>query len=132
MKRYLKNKDFIPKSFIEEKNKDLKEKEKKIIYFLLILSLILLPIAIMDRVDKKEDKIEDTGISSTKNTDIDLDLWIYVIKKYKAEGEFNPYEAYIYLEGKEYLDEIFYDEKININSMEDLGENKYRLQISKR
>ena len=86
----------------------------------------------MDRVDKKEDKIEDTGISSTKNTDIDLDLWIYVIKKYKAEGEFNPYEAYIYLEGKEYLDEIFYDEKININSMEDLGENKYRLRISKR
>ncbi|MBE6052022.1 MAG: hypothetical protein E7214_15595 [Clostridium sp.] len=132
MKKYLINKDFIPKEFINYRNSIRKEKDKKCVLVLLFLSFLLFPLTLMNMLDKEEEKSQDIGISTIENNDVDIDLWVDIIEKYNAVGEFNPYEACIYLEGEDKLEEISHEDKININSMEDLGENKYRIQISKK
>lgn len=132
MKKYLINKDFIPKEFINYRNSIRKEKDKKYVLVLLFLSFLLFPLTLMGILDKEEETSQDIGISTVENNDVDIDLWVDIIEKYNAVGEFNPYEACIYLEGEDKLEEISHEDKININSMEDLGENKYRIQISKK
>jgi len=132
VKKYLINKDFIPKEFINYRNSIRKEKDKKCVLVLLFLSFLLFPLTLMNMLDKEEEKSQDIGISTIENNDVDIDLWVDIIEKYNAVGEFNPYEACIYLEGEDKLEEISHEDKININSMEDLGENKYRIQISKK
>lgn len=132
MKRYVINKDFIPKEFIKWRNSINKEKDIKFVMILLFLTLLLLPVTIMHMIDSEDKNNYNIGISNVENNDVDIDLWIEILEKYDVEGEFDPYNACIYLEGEEKLDDIASEDKININSMEDLGENKYRIQISRK
>lgn len=129
MKKYLVNKDFIPISFIENQRKNERKGEKRGIAILMIIALGLVP-DVIGNLLPKEDKVEliKQDLSSQYRS---LNKWLDFMDE-NLEGEFSKESGTIIIEGQEKLSALLENRNITIDTMEELGEKKYRLQISQK
>ncbi|MBD7910026.1 MULTISPECIES: hypothetical protein [Clostridium] len=130
MKKYLYNKDFLPRSFVTKKNKYINFVSKRDSIIITAIALMLLPISMSNiKYYFRENK------PVIKNSDLDENLENKRLKNWLEitndcfQGNFTSYEGNIYVYNKDDLEKVLQNEKIVINTMEDLGENKYRLQV---
>ncbi|MDS0527325.1 hypothetical protein NNC19_16665 [Clostridium sp. SHJSY1] len=130
MKKYLYNKDFLPKSFIRAKNNQLDNTEKRDAILMTVIACILLPISVGNiKSNMKEEKTVINYNRLNENEDNKkLYSWFNIIDMC-FEGNLTRNEGNVYVYDKQNLEGILQDENIVINTMEDLGENKYRLQV---
>lgn len=130
MKEYLYNKDFLPKSFIIAQNKKNNDIEKRDSILLTVIVCMLLPISIgniKSNINEEKDVISYNDLEENIE-DKSLYSWLDIVDMC-FKGNFRNHEGNIYIYDKENLEEILQNENIVINTMEDLGENKYRVQI---
>jgi hypothetical protein len=129
MKRYLANKDFIPSSFIESKRKNENKGDRRGLMFLTIIALILLPYVFGNLFSKEE---KEHVIEADLNSQyISLNKWLDFIDE-NLEGKFSREGSYVIIEGSENIKTLLEKENISVDSMEELGEKKYKLQISQK
>jgi len=129
MKRGLVNKDFIPISFIESQIKNGRKGERRGLILLLVVALSLLPFSFSNLFSKeKKETVIKEDLSSQY---ISLNKWLDFMDE-NLEGEFSKERGTIIIEGQEKLSTLLEKENIIIDSMEDLGEKKYKLQISQK
>ena len=129
MKRYLANKDFIPISFIESKKKNGSKGDRRGLMILTVIALILLPFLFGNLFSKeKKEKVIKEDLSSQYRS---LNKWLDFMDE-NLEGEFSKERGTIIIEGQEKLNTLLEKENIIIDSMEELGEKKYKLQISQK
>jgi len=129
MKKYFANKDFIPNSFIESKRKNGKQGDRRGLMTLTIMALILLPFLFGNLFSKqKKVNVIKEEISSTNSS---LKKWLDFMDE-NLEGQFSKNGGVIIIEGQENLKILLEKENIIIDSMEELGEKKYKLQISQK
>ena len=129
MKRGLVNKDFIPISFIESQIKNGRKGERRGLILLLVVALSLLPFSFSNLFSKeKKETVIKEDLSSQY---ISLNKWLDFMDE-NLEGEFSKERGTIIIEGQEKLSGLLEKENIIIDSMEDLGEKKYKLQISQK
>lgn len=129
MKRYLANKDFIPISFVESKTKNGSKGDKRGLIILTILALTLFPSGfsnLFSREEKEDLTKEDLSIQYRS-----LNKWLDFMDE-DFEGEFSKERGTIIIEGQEKLSTLLEKENIIIDSMEELGEKKYKFQISQK
>lgn len=129
MKRHLVNKDFIPISFIESQMKNGSKGDRRGLMILTVTALILLPFLFSNLFSKKnKDEVSKEVVSIQ---DRSLNKWLDFMDE-NFEGEFSKEGAIIIIEGQEKLRTLLEKQNIIINSMEDIGAKKYRLQISQK
>jgi len=129
MKIHLVNKDFIPISFIESQIEDGSKGDRRGLIILTVTALILLPFLVSNLFGKKsEDKVSKEDLSTQ---DRSLNKWLDFMDE-DFEGEFSKEGATIIIDGQEKLRPILEKQNIIINSMEDIGAKKYKLQISQK
>ncbi|HEY5524153.1 MAG TPA: hypothetical protein VIK26_02330 [Clostridium sp.] len=129
MKRGLVNKDFIPISFIESQIKNGRKGERRGLILLLVVALSLLPFSFSNLFSKeKKEMVIKEDLSSQYRS---LNKWLDFMDE-NLEGEFSKERGTIIIEGQEKLSTLLEKENIIIDSMEDLGEKKYKLQISQK
>lgn len=129
MKRYLANKDFIPSSFIESKKENGNKGDRRGLIILTSMALILLPFLFgnLFSKQKKENIIKEDLSSQYSN----LNKWLDFMGE-NLDGKFSKEGGTIIIEGQEKLKALVEKENIIIDSMEELGENKYKLQINQK
>lgn len=129
MKRYLVNKDFIPNSFIESKRENGNKGDRRGLIILTSLALILLPFLFGNLFSKqKKENIIKKDLSSQYSS---LNNWLDFMDE-NLEGKFSKEGGTIIIEGQENLKVLLEKENIIIDNMEDLGEKKYKLQITQK
>ncbi|PRR82949.1 hypothetical protein [Clostridium vincentii] len=129
MKKYLVNKDFIPISFIENQRKNERKGDKRGIIMLTIIALWFVPNSIGNLFPKEEkSELIKQDLSSQYRS---LNKWLDFMDG-NLEGEFSQESGTIIIEGQEKLSTLLDNENITIDTMEELGEKKYRLQISQK
>jgi len=129
MKRCLVNKDFIPSSFIESQIKNGNKGDRRGLILLMVVALSLLPFSFSNLFSKeKKEMVIKEDLSSQYRS---LNKWLDFMDE-NLEGEFSKERGTIIIEGQEKLSTLLEKENIIIDSMEDLGEKKYKLQISQK
>ena len=129
MKRCLVNKDFIPSSFIESQIKNGNKGDRRGLILLMVVALSLLPFSFSNLFSKeKKETVIKEDLSSQYGS---LNKWLDFMDE-NVEGEFSKERGTIIIEGQEKLSTLLEKENIIIDSMEELGEKKYKLQISQK
>ena len=128
MKKYLINKDFLPYVYVERKNLSNNEGNKRSCLLLTIIALFLLP-SFMYSFSKEEVFIKNPEVKSDQRSSF-LN-WLDLMSE-NCEGKITASEGTFFVEGNDVLNKMLEKENININSMEEMGENKYRLQINQK
>ena len=129
MKRCLVNKDFIPSSFIESQIKNGNKGDRRGLILLMVVALSLLPFSFSNLFSKeKKEAVIKEDLSRQYRS---LNKWLDFMDE-NLEGEFSKERGTIIIEGQEKLSTLLEKENINIDTMEELGENKYRLQINQK
>lgn len=127
-----KNKGFVPNSFIKNKT-NLKDKgEKRGIFLLIAINILILPVVINTISENNKTKVSLAPVVIQKELSLKDDLinWME-ITKYDIEGEFNERESSVIINDMEIIKKIDKDENYNINSIENLGDNKYKLKLKR-
>ena len=130
MKKYYPNKGFVPYSFIKKYDSTNYKSDKRGLILLVILALILFPISIDKLFDKEEViekpiEVQEEGIDKK-----DITSWYYIMED-GTDGIISNEVCKLKIYDKEVLEKILVKENISINSIENLGENKYELDIIK-
>lgn len=130
-KSYIK-KRFLPNSFIDVKMKEAKSGDKRGIVLLSIIALILLPIAIEELAISKTEEINQNIIHEEESyiSKDELFKWLDISID-GVNGVFSEKGGKVTVINKMKLAEMYDNEKISINKIENLGEDKYSLEIIK-
>lgn len=130
MRGSLKNRGFIPNSFIRKQNEIKSKGERRGIFILILINIVLFPIVISSLQgdtlkEEKNSHVEVKKVSLLKNEAIKC----LEMDKYDLEGEFIDKSGIIIVNDMDVIREIENDKGIFINSIENLGENKYKLKV---
>lgn len=129
MKKYSINKDYIPISFIDSQSKNRSKGDMRGLMILTVIALFLLPFSfsnLFSKENKEEVNREDLSIEYRS-----LNKWLDFMDE-NLEGEFSKNRGIIIIEGQEKLSTLLEKQNIIIDSMEELGEKKYKIQISQK
>lgn len=125
MNKYIKFKNFIPESYVEEKKQINENTDKKGILIMIITALILFPFSISNMFYKNEEISENE-----EKTYIDINKWQDIIKL-NYEGKYTDDSAVLIIRKDEKLKEILKNKKIYISKLEHLSEDNYEVEIKK-
>lgn len=133
MKKGYISKDFLPFKYIKEKDVETKKGERRGIVLLAILSLLLLPFALdsininkRDKIEKEEIEVKDNFLSKDS-----LLFWVdFNINGIK--GNATNGKAVLYVEGREIIEDLGRNKNILINTINNMGQNNYRIEVVKR
>ena len=130
MKKYYHNKNFVPYSFVEKQTNVITSGDKRGLSLLVILALILFPIAIDKLTTKKEEpkvrvEVKEDGIDRKE-----IINW-YDIMENNTDGVINNQGCILNVYDIESLNKICEKEEFSINTIQNLGENKYKLSVIK-
>ncbi|MGL4108152.1 hypothetical protein [Clostridium sp. LP20] len=131
IKPYIK-KDFLPSSFVEMKVNETNRGDRRGLVLLSIIALILLPIGIKELgINKKEEvgkKLVNAGESYISKEEVFK--WIEIPSK-GVSGSFSEKGGKVIVRDKKILEEICEKEGFSINTIEYLGEDKYKIEVMK-
>jgi hypothetical protein len=135
MKKYMKNKDFIPEKFYDKKQISKNKKEKVILLMLLILNLILLPTTTKNiEQTKKNHVINKSNIEEKRlnNDEFDnINIWIEnIINEDVEEASIDKNKGEIIIGSLENIDRLSGNKYITISDMNLKNDGKYKLGVS--
>lgn len=126
------NKNFLPTEYINDKViKDSKD-EKRGLYILIITALILLPLSLSSINTKEEVKIENVESASTNCIKKDEVIFWLSLNKNGIKGNIAKNNASLEISNKEALEKLSEDDRISINNIYYLGDDKYKIELTKR
>ena len=126
------NKNFLPTEYINDKViKDSKD-EKRGLYILIITALILLPLSLSSINTKEEVKIENVESASTNCIKKDEVIFWLSLNKNGRKGNIAKNNASLEISNKETLEKLSEDDKVSINNIYYLGDDKYKIELTKR
>ncbi|MEO2509369.1 hypothetical protein ABHA01_16455 [Clostridium paraputrificum] len=126
------NKNFLPTEYINDKIiKDSKD-EKRGLYILIITALILLPFSLSSINTKEEVKIENVESASTNCIKKDEVIFWLSLNKNGIKGNIAKNNASLEISNKETLEKLSEDDKVSINNIYYLGDDKYKIELTKR
>lgn len=135
MKRYLKNKDFIPEKFCNKVELSNNKKENKIIILFLIINLFLIPItakniyAVKEKTNSHTDSINNIKQNSVQLDDINI--WVEnIVRDDIEEAYINNNNGEIVVSDLNKIDELSTNTLIEINDINLNNDNKYKLGVS--
>lgn len=134
MKKYMKNKDFIPEKFYDKIELTKSKNENKIFTFFLIINLLLVQTTAKSIQEINEQNIVgkyDASIEQNKYNSNDINLWIENIMRDDIE------EAYItnnngevVVDNLDKVDELSSSTSIEISDVNLNTDDKYRVGVS--
>lgn len=134
MKKYMKNKDFIPEKFYDKIELTKSKNENKIFTFFLIINLLLVQTTAKSIQEINEQNIVgkyDASIEQNKYNSNDINLWIENIMRDDIE------EAYItnnngevVVDNLDKVDELSSSTSIEISDVNLNADDKYRVGVS--
>lgn len=134
MKKYMKNKDFIPEKFYDKIELTKSKNENKIFTFFLIINLLLVQTTAKSIQEINEQNIVgkyDVSIEQNKYNSNDINLWIENIMRDDIE------EAYItnnngevVVDNLDKVDELSSSTSIEISDVNLNTDDKYRVRVS--
>ena len=126
------NKNFLPTEYINDKViKDTKD-EKRGLYILIITALILLPLSLSSINTKEEVKIENVESASTNCIKKDEVIFWLSLNKNGVKGNIVKNNASLEVSNNETLEQLSKDDKVSINNIYYLGDDKYKIELTKR
>lgn len=126
------NKNFLPTEYINDKvMKDSKD-EKRGLYILIITALILLPFSLSSINTKEEVKIENVESASTNGIKKDEVIFWLSLNKNGIKGNIAKNNASLEISNKETLKKLSKDDNVSINNVYYLGDDKYKIELTKR
>ena len=126
------NKNFLPTEYINDKViKDSKD-EKRGLYILIITALILLPFSLSSINTKEEVKIENVESASTNCIKKDEVIFWLSLNKNGIKGNIAKNNASLEISNKETLEKLSEDDRVSINNIYYLGDDKYKIELTKR
>lgn len=126
------NKNFLPTEYINDKViKDSKD-EKRGLYILIITALILLPFSLSSINTKEEVKIENVESASTNGIKKDEVIFWLSLNKNGIKGNIAKNNASLEISNKETLKKLSKDDNVSINNVYYLGDDKYKIELTKR
>lgn len=135
MKRYMKNKGFIPEKFYDKKQIRVNKKEKGVLLLLLILNLFLLPNTIknIEQIKKttlgNKTNIEEKSLSSVQFDNINI--WIEdIINDDVEEAYINKNKGEIIISSLDNIDILSRNKYITISDLNLKNDGKYKLGVS--
>ena len=135
MKRYMKNKDFIPEKFYNKIELNKSKRENKLFTLLLIINLLIIPITVKSIEGVKEKSIENKSyIYDSKQSEIklnDINIWIESINRNNIEKAYiTKNSGEVIVKDLEDIDDMSLNSSIKINDI-NLNENgEYKVGIS--
>lgn len=136
MKKYLKNKNFIPNDFIDKVNVDENKKNNKLISILIILNIIIIPNS-LDKVFYSKDKIKESNDQIENNLYIEkgikkenIEYWINNIYPGIVNMNIQNNNGIIQVKSKESVFKIEERDEIKINSINKTDKNYFILEVS--
>jgi len=135
MKRYMKNKDFIPEKFYNKMELNRNKKENGIFTLFLILNLVLIPITAKDirEVELKPVVYEDNADNNNQNKiDLnDINIWIEsIIKDNVEEACINGNKGDVVVNNLDGIDDLSSNTSIVISDVNQNSNGKYKLGVS--
>lgn len=135
MKKYMKNKGFIPEKFYDKKQISENNKEKGMLLLFLVLNLFLLPTSIKNIEQTKKDAvINKTNIEEKSLSNVELDnikIWIENIMNDNVEEAYiDKNKGEIIISNLENLDKLSGNKIITISDVNLKNDGKYKLGVS--
>lgn len=135
MKRYIRNKGFIPEKFIDKvKNRNLKH-EKKVLFILLCFNLIYLPFNIQLLNESRNKQVEKVNVESYSNKKgFDLakvySMAEILLKHNIKECNVSNDGGNVVVEGMADVNEISKNEIIKVEEVELRNDDNFELKVS--
>ena len=135
MKKYMKNKDFIPEKVYDRVELNKNRTENKVFTLLLIINLILIPITTKNigevKEKYKENKSNIYNSEENKINSDDINKWIEsIIKDEIEEAYITNKNGEVLVNNLEKIDKISSDSSIDIRDINLNDNGKYKLGIS--
>ena len=135
MKRYMKNKDFIPEKFYNKIELNRNKTENKIFTLFLIINLFIIPITTKSIGEIKEKPIVNrSDIYDSKKNNInsnDINIWIEsIIKSDIEEACITNNNGEVVVKDLDEIDELSSNSSIEINDVNLESSGKYKLGVS--
>jgi len=134
MKKYMRNKDFIPEKFYDKKEANRNKNEKTLLVIVIILNLILVPITTNSiRENKKTATTSTDGINNNKIRKIDpnsINIWIESIIKDDIEEVYvTKNNGDLVVKNIERIEDLSSNKFINIRGLNLNDDGKYNLAV---
>lgn len=133
MKRYMKNKDFIPEKFYDKIEVNKNKIENKVFTIFLIINLFLIPITTKSIGEVKEKPITNKSDISKQNNinSNDINIWIEsIIKNEIQEAYITNNNGEVLVNNLEEMDKLSSNNLIKISDVNLNSSGKYKLGVS--
>lgn len=135
MKKYMKNKGFIPEKFYNKIELNKNKTENRLFTLFLIVNLLLIPITTKSISEPKEKPIENkNGIYDSKQNKIsfnDINIWLEnIIKDEVEEAYITNNNGEVLVNDLDKIDEFSSNSPIDINNINLNSSSKYKLGVS--
>lgn len=132
MQKSYRNKNFLPEGYVKEKDGTTAKEEKRGLFLLLILALAMLPFAVKGINTNKNDKIINVEEQVEKYISKENVLFWLDLNYDGIQGDTNTNSASLEIDSKNVLESLSKNEKISINTINSIGDNKYKIELVKR
>lgn len=135
MKKYIKNKDFIPEKFYDKKQSIKNKREKGILMLLIVLNLFLLPITTKNIEQNKKTSVLNKANIEDKSLNNDefknVNIWIEnILNNDVEEAHIDKSKGEIIISSLESIDKLSCNKFIMISDMNLKNDGKYKLGVS--
>ena len=132
LKTYIEDKNFLPIEYVNDKVRKDSKDEKRGLYILIITALILLPFLLRSINTKEEVKIENVEYASANCIKKDEVIFWLSLNKNGVKGNIVKNNASLEVINNETLEQLSKDDKVSINNIYYLGDDKYKIELIKR
>jgi hypothetical protein len=136
MKKYLKNKNFIPKDFIERLNDNSEKKNNKLITLLIVLNIMFFPTT-FNKVIINKKEINEEKLKLEKDSNLEKDIkrenlkyWVNSINSNIINMKIQNSSGIIKIKGEEEVFKIEAEEEFKIKSIIKEENNSFILEVS--
>ena len=126
------NKNFLPIEYVNDKVRKDSKDEKRGLYILIITALILLPFSLRSINTKEEVKIENVEYASANCIKKDEVIFWLSLNQNGVKGNIVKNNASLEVSNNETLEQLSKDDKVSINNIYYLGDDKYKIELTKR
>lgn len=135
MKKYMRNKEFIPEEFYKEKEIKTNRSEKNIIALFIIINLCFIPFtseSVLNIEDKTRENIVDTeNIKPSVISMYDISTWVECVTKSEIEEAYiSVNEGEILVDNFDEINKLNSNKQIKIDDINLNSDNKYKLGVS--
>ena len=135
MKKYMKNKDFIPEKFYNKIEINKNKTENRVFTLFLIINLLLIPITTKSISEAKEKPIANKSvIYDSKQNKInfnDINIWIEnIIKDEVEEACITNNNGEVLVNDLDKIDKLSSNSSIDINNVNINSSGKYKLGVT--